>query len=372
MSEKIPKTILTDQDAAMTKAISHVMPSTTYHRFCTWHMMQNALKHVNGVFRGPGEVKNILSKFIDEIEEENQFLIAWNEMLEKYNAQNNNWLKNIFNIREKWASTYVRHVWSVGMKSTQFSENFNANLKDYLKSDFNVAQFFMHFERQGKFTQIIFKEFQDQFEEAVDLNLSPCVVDGESFFYIITDDHSREWQIKKEDNLLSCTCRMFEMKGFLCCHVIKVLRESMNIKEIPIEYILKRWTKQARGDSVQDINGREIQADPKLRQTFQYRSLCSIFTRISSRASENEKAYNLANVHVSNLAKQVEDLLRLEIDGNIHEKDIEDQDVAVEVECTQDPNLVKAKESKKKETSRGRRRFKSDLEKGIGKKEEVI
>ncbi|KAK2635528.1 hypothetical protein Ddye_030320 [Dipteronia dyeriana] len=72
MSEKIPKTILTDQDAAMAKAISHVMP-TTYHMLCTWHMMKHALKHVNGVFRGSGGVKSILSKFIDEIEEENLF-----------------------------------------------------------------------------------------------------------------------------------------------------------------------------------------------------------------------------------------------------------------------------------------------------------
>ncbi|KAI9182712.1 hypothetical protein LWI28_028143 [Acer negundo] len=75
MFEKTPKTILTNQDATMAKAISHVMPNT-YHRLCTWHMMQNSLKHVNGVFRGPCGVKSILSKFIDDIKEENQFLTA--------------------------------------------------------------------------------------------------------------------------------------------------------------------------------------------------------------------------------------------------------------------------------------------------------
>ena len=78
------------------------------------------------------------------------------------------------------------------------------------------------------------------------------------------DDHLREWQVKKEDNLLSCTCRMFEMKGFLCCHVIKVLRDSMNIIEISTTYIFKMWTKQARSEYVQDIHEHEIQADPKL------------------------------------------------------------------------------------------------------------
>ena len=44
MSGKAPKTIFTDQDAAMAKALRHVMPDV-YHRLCKWHMMQNALKH---------------------------------------------------------------------------------------------------------------------------------------------------------------------------------------------------------------------------------------------------------------------------------------------------------------------------------------
>ncbi|KAK3228309.1 hypothetical protein Dsin_008171 [Dipteronia sinensis] len=57
MSGKAPNTIFTDQDDAMAKAILHVMPST-YHRICTWHMMQNDLKHVNIVFKG--EVTSVL------------------------------------------------------------------------------------------------------------------------------------------------------------------------------------------------------------------------------------------------------------------------------------------------------------------------
>ncbi|KAK2650416.1 hypothetical protein Ddye_017905 [Dipteronia dyeriana] len=109
------------------------------------------------------------------------------------------------------------------MRSTQISESFNANLKDYLKPNLNVEQFFMHFEMvvndkrykeleveydscyrlvnlkisckiliqaREVYTKTIFKEFQDQFEEAVDLNLTPCVVDGKSFLYMLTDDHS--------------------------------------------------------------------------------------------------------------------------------------------------------------------------------------
>ncbi|KAK3229271.1 hypothetical protein Dsin_001152 [Dipteronia sinensis] len=183
------------------------------------------------------------------------------------------------------------------------------------------------------------------------------------------DCATKERHVKMDrDNTLSCSCRMFEMKGVLCSHVIKILRDALNIKEIPTQYILKRWTKQARVECVQDMHGREIQEDPKLQQTYRYRSLCSIFTRISSRASESEKAYILANEQASNLTKLVEDILHIEMVGNNHEKDHGSQTVAVEMDCAQDSNIVKAKGLKKKETSRGRRRIKSSLEKTLEKR----
>ncbi|KAI9157424.1 hypothetical protein LWI28_022337 [Acer negundo] len=138
MSGKAPKTMFIDQDAAMVKALSHVMPNT-YHRLCTWHIMKNALKHVHGVFRGPGRVKKVLSKFMNEIEEQNEFLMAWNKILDDYDMHENSWMKSIFVIKEKWAYAYVRHEWSAGMNTTQLSESFNASLNDYLKSDLNIA-----------------------------------------------------------------------------------------------------------------------------------------------------------------------------------------------------------------------------------------
>ncbi|KAI8564273.1 hypothetical protein RHMOL_Rhmol03G0168700 [Rhododendron molle] len=146
MSNKHPQTIFTDQDAAMAKAISFVMPDV-YHRLCTWHMMQNALKHMNSIFRGPGRVREVLGRFLDEYEEEEEFVMAWNAMLDEYNLRSNAWLQRIFDLREKWARPYTRWAWSAGMKSTQLSESFNSDLKDYLRSDHNLVQFFTHFER---------------------------------------------------------------------------------------------------------------------------------------------------------------------------------------------------------------------------------
>ncbi|KAG8372487.1 hypothetical protein BUALT_Bualt12G0071200 [Buddleja alternifolia] len=74
MSGKNLKTIITDQDPAMGKAISFVMPlPETYHRLCVWHLEQNALKHLGHVYRGT------------------------------YDLRENDWLRNTFQLKEKWS-----------------------------------------------------------------------------------------------------------------------------------------------------------------------------------------------------------------------------------------------------------------------------
>ena len=207
------------------------------------------------------------------------------------------------------------------MKSTQLSESFNAILKDYLKSNLNMPQFFMHFERivndkwykeleaeyelcykfvnmkmsvkmlahaREIYTKVIFQEFQDQFEKSIDLSVKKDSRDGEYLVSTVGMNDFEKGCVKIEnDGTLACSCRRFEMRGVLCSHIIKVLRDVMDVKEIPIGYILKRWTKQARAECIKDMYGREIQADPKLQQMCRFRSLCSIFTKISSWAFES-------------------------------------------------------------------------------------
>jgi len=52
----------------------------------------------------------------------------------------------------------------------------------------------------------------------------------------------------------------------LCGHALKIL-DVMNIKVLPKKYILKRWTKDARNEIVQDFNGHEIIIDTNLEVT---------------------------------------------------------------------------------------------------------
>jgi zinc finger SWIM domain-containing protein 3 len=270
MGGEKPKTILTDQDAAMAKAISLVMPET-FHGLCTWHIRENAIRHVNHLYQKSSQFRYDFEACIDLHEEEDEFLNAWNTLLLEHKVSDDSWLHSIFRVKEKWAWAYVRKTFTAGMRSTQLSESFNADLKNHLKSDLNLVQFFTHFERvvNGKrnneseadfesrhklpklkikkahmlvqagniYTPKIFEEFQEEYDEF----LGTCIKNLKDGLYIVINyDDNKEHKVigNFEDQMVACDCRKFETHDILCSHALKVL-DAMNIKLIPSHYILE-------------------------------------------------------------------------------------------------------------------------------------
>ncbi|XP_028060810.1 protein FAR1-RELATED SEQUENCE 5-like [Camellia sinensis] len=254
----------------MAKAIPIVMPSTN-HRLCTWHLMQNAVKHVSSLFQDVG-VKSVFSKFMHQIDDEEEFKIQWDQMLDRYDTHNNHWLAQTFGVKEKWGWPYIMNSWAAGMSTTQLSESFNAFLKDYLNCDHNLMEFFKHFERvlYGKrykkleaeynlcqklprvsiptmmlkqmeniYTKTIFEEFQNEYVQSIEASIVGTIHDSEStIFTIQTDvDEKKDKNVTMDrDGFLSCSCKKFEVKGIVCQHCLKVLREIINAKDLPAQY----------------------------------------------------------------------------------------------------------------------------------------
>ncbi|XP_024160521.1 protein FAR1-RELATED SEQUENCE 5-like [Rosa chinensis] len=102
MSGKQPKTIHTDQSVAMAGAIVEVFP-VTYHTLCVWHIYQNAAKRLSHVFQGSEQFAHDFGKRVYDYEDEDDWLLAWSNMLEKHNLKEDKWLKNLFDMRKKWA-----------------------------------------------------------------------------------------------------------------------------------------------------------------------------------------------------------------------------------------------------------------------------
>ncbi|KAI8555696.1 hypothetical protein RHMOL_Rhmol05G0194300 [Rhododendron molle] len=141
MSGKKPITIFTDQDAAMAKAIKSVLPDVS-HGLCTFHLNQNALKHLGHLFNAESDFGKELNACIFGYEEPDELKKAWETLVQKYNLKDNTWMAKTWEIKEKWAHVYMRWSFTTGMRSTQLSESLNAKLKKCLKSDLNIVQFF--------------------------------------------------------------------------------------------------------------------------------------------------------------------------------------------------------------------------------------
>ena len=182
------------------------------------------------------------------------------------------------------------------MKTTQFSESFNANLKDCLRTDLNIVEFFTHFEivvnqKQDKeleanynfkqkfprlklksssmlnqvatvYTPKLFDLFQIEVEEVMALSILERNVSQTHNYVVGVFNQNGKYEVmwKPLDETLSCSCRKFESFDILCRHGLKVL-EVLDIKLIHNRYIMKRWRRDAKDGSEKNCTTHNIKPD---------------------------------------------------------------------------------------------------------------
>ncbi|KAM3406733.1 hypothetical protein ACQJBY_000668 [Aegilops geniculata] len=146
-NKKQPRTIYTDQDTAMGNAIKDVFTEAR-HGLCTFHIMQNAIKHLSAHCTKESNLIKDFSTCVFGYEDKETFVEAFYTLRTKVEKQT--WFDSIYKVREKWAECYMRDAFTLGMRSTQLSESLNNDLKLHLKSDLDLVRFFKHFERVVK------------------------------------------------------------------------------------------------------------------------------------------------------------------------------------------------------------------------------
>jgi len=124
MSGKHPSTIFIDQDAAMAGAVAYVFPNII-HRLCLFHIYVNAAKHLGHVIhKHPDKFLPDFKRCVYKDRSEAIFIQKWNELLSEYKLEDNEWRKNLYDLRKKWAAVY-RDSFTTDMNSTQRSEGMN-------------------------------------------------------------------------------------------------------------------------------------------------------------------------------------------------------------------------------------------------------
>nr|XP_034586708.1 protein FAR1-RELATED SEQUENCE 5-like [Setaria viridis] len=108
MSGKHPKTIFTDQDAAMAGAIAY--------------------------------------RCVYEERSEPLFIQMWQKLLSKYKLENNQWMANLYALRKKWATIY-RDSFTADMNSTQRSEGMNNVFKKRFRRKLGLTELLVECEK---------------------------------------------------------------------------------------------------------------------------------------------------------------------------------------------------------------------------------
>ncbi|KAJ4768983.1 FAR1-related sequence 1 [Rhynchospora pubera] len=286
MNGKVPKTILTDRGEEITDAIP-LSWSGTGHRYCVSQIYQNALEQLSQAFHGSRTLVSDFSRCLFDCEEEEEFILSWNEMLEKYDLKDNKWLLNLFEEREIWALVYGREVFSGDFNAVLQKDSLSSELKKMLSVEKDILWFLDQYEKiikekrsdevqiemvsnqstkkppsmrilrqaANSYTPTAFKMFEREFELYMD-----CMVynSGEvgtiSEYRVLVEEEdsktSKEHFVKFDslDGMVFCTCKKFEFIGIPCRHVLKVL-DTRNIKELPEQLILRRWRKDAKSAS---------------------------------------------------------------------------------------------------------------------------
>ncbi|BBG93965.1 Protein kinase superfamily protein [Prunus dulcis] len=258
-----PKTIITDQDAAMTRAISIAFP-TTFHRLCIWHITSKfSVKLPHSAYK---EYWREFQKAIWDTDNKDEFDAKWNIVVTKAGLTDHPWLSSMFDLRESWVPAYARHFFAAGMSSSQRAEGSH--------DAFEVAQCIlpmpMNKQMATLYTRTMFQKFEQELIQSTACFLELKTEDASKVVFNVSERKNWETRVAevvyvKDSDHASCSCKRFEFVGIICKHILALFRRDQ-IEYMPDKYILKRWKKTAKSGLVSDANGNEIKdsADPGL------------------------------------------------------------------------------------------------------------
>lgn len=347
MSGISPKTIITNQDAAISNAVAKVFPKVNHH-YCMWHIEKKVPEYLNRVYHEHGEFKNQFYKCIHQSTTVEEFDSYWEAMIDKYGLQDNQWLNNILSIREKWIHAYVRHNFCAGMSTTQRSESMNKYFKDFLNSSTSLSQFMTQYEkaldarynkerektfktRNSKpllrtlypmeeetskiYTRKMFRIFQDELVGSQLFITEKVKFSIEVSTYKIREIYKEKpiyyvnfHVTSKEAN---CSCHMFEYSGILCRHVLCVFIKK-KVYFLPSQYVLHRWSINAKKEKVKEVTIEGFQErSSNASDTSLFNSIMVHSLELSERGSQSEKHHDIAIQSLQNGIAKL-DLLDIE------------------------------------------------------------
>uniref|UniRef100_A0A0A9T3X6 Protein FAR1-RELATED SEQUENCE n=1 Tax=Arundo donax TaxID=35708 RepID=A0A0A9T3X6_ARUDO len=377
MGGKKPGLIMTDQDAAMKKAISELFPSEV-HRNCFWHVMRNARQHLGAFLEVRQGMEKEMDKLIYDSLTEVEFEEGWATMIEKYKASGNSYLNQMYNTRKMWVPVFLKKVFCPFIWTTGRSESTNSNFKDFVMRKDSIETFLQQYvifqeeqesienkdrfesnvliskystmkpiERQAGdiYTRGIYGKFQKEllFSDAFsveEIEKDKKYILNKLMSYKEEEFHRDSFviQVDREESNFECVCAKYDRDGILCCHVLRLFTQ-LGINEIPAKYIKDRWTQKWKEEVLKKQKQIQLEkgSDGKGQSAIRYAMMMTKTADICAALSKDPEKSN----------KFLEELYKIE--EKIHNEAIVDKQLesAGSTSIYKDPPIAVAKSVRK-------------------------
>ncbi|KAI4338963.1 hypothetical protein MLD38_023961 [Melastoma candidum] len=323
MGGKSPTVILTEQDGEKKAAVAEILPQTR-HCYYLWHILEKVSENFAHVINRHEKFFSEFHKCIFKSSTDEQFDMRWWKMLPRFELQNDTWVQLLYGERKQWVPLFVGGAMLAGMSTPQRSESINAFFDKYMHKKMTPRDFLKQYgsiiqsrlaeeamvdfdmghkqpalkspspwEKQLStiYTHAIFSKFQVEVLGVVGCHPKRESEDGCAVTFRVDDCEKEEqfvvtWNESKSE--VSCLCRLFEYRGFLCRHAMIVL-QMCGFSSIPCQYILKRWTKDAK---IGQLNMESRQRMDS--RVGRYNDLCRKAISLSEEGSVSEQTYSIA------------------------------------------------------------------------------
>ncbi|GMP64521.1 hypothetical protein CsSME_00025792 [Camellia sinensis var. sinensis] len=340
MSGRPPLSITTDHDVVIQAAILQVFPDTR-HRFCKWHIFKKCQEKLSHVFLKHPNFEADFHKCVNLADSIEEFESCWLSLVDKYDLRDHEWLQTIYSARRQWVPVYLRDTFFAEMSITQRSDSMNSYFDGFVNASTNLNQFFKLYEKaldsrnekevkadfdtmnaspvlktpspmekqaSKLYTRKLFARFQEELVGTLTFMASKVEDNGEVTAYQVAkfgEDHKAYYvKFNVLEMRATCSCQMFEFSGLLCRHILAVFRVT-NVLTLPLHYILKRWTRNAKSTIMLEERPCDVFSSYLESHTVRYNTLRHEAFKFVDEGAESVDSYNVAMVALQEAAKRV-------------------------------------------------------------------
>ncbi|KAF4373936.1 hypothetical protein F8388_007842 [Cannabis sativa] len=228
----------------------------------------------------------------------------------------NEWLRSMYSARQQWVPVYMRDAFFGEVSGTEGSGGLNLFFDGFVNASTTIQMLVKQYEKaivswHEKELKADYDTINTTPEELVETLANPATkIDdsGTVATYRVAkfgEDHqANAVSFNSFEMKASCSCQMFEYSGIICRHVLAVFR-AKNVLTLPSQYVLKRWTRNAKTGPVVEEQASELPVHFRDSLTVRYNNLRQEAIKFVEEGAKSIHIYNVALDALQEAAKKV-------------------------------------------------------------------